>query len=164
MTEMEKSRSVDQRTQRLEQFWLEHAHRLPRQGAVVATYRWRGGIRVGPYFSLSSRDELGRQRAVYLGPASALVEEVRNRLAAAQQTLRTRRTLQRVRRELRRAQRAAQAELAANLAGSGLRLQGLEFRGWRQFSRAAEPLSGALQAPPLPPPAAPLAPPATKEN
>ena len=101
-----------------------------RQGSVAATWRRRGTRVYGPYYCLIYRQE-GRQRSVYLGPAGALVEEVRQRLATLQAPRRARRLAERRRQEAARALRASKARVNLGLRPWGLRLQGFEVRGWR---------------------------------
>lgn len=127
---MEKSQPVDQRRTRLEAFLELHAERLARQGALVATYRRRGTVRLGPYYQLTCRDAVGRQCAVYLGPASPWVEEIRQRLHILQAPQQNQRSLQRAKRAVRRLRAAANAELDEQLRPLGLWRKGAEVRGW----------------------------------
>jgi hypothetical protein len=127
---LENQRSVDQRRKRVETFLAERSAPLARQGAVVATWRRRGGRRVGPYFLLVCRSAAGRQASVYLGPTSALVEDVSKKLAQLQAPLQERRALDLVRRQLRQELKIAQKALAAELAQVGLFRKGSEIRGW----------------------------------
>jgi hypothetical protein len=101
-----------------------------RQGYVAATYRRRNGKTFGPYYLLAYRDD-GRQRSVYLGRAGALVERVREALAALQGPRVQCRLLTNMQRQIRAALRVEKLHLAALLRPFGLRLQGFEVRGWR---------------------------------
>ncbi len=85
-----------------------------RQGSVAATYRCRNGKRFGPYYRLAYRED-GRQRSVYLGPAGAVVERVRQLLSALQKPLRQWRFLRRIDRQARAALRANNARVTALL-------------------------------------------------
>lgn len=127
---MEKRSFVDQRLQAIDQFFAHHAQRLARQGAIVESFRSRGGRQTGPYFRLTSRDEAGRQVAVYLGRAGELVEQVRQRLAELQEQHHARQQLRSVRRAIRSELRTANLNLDLELRRIGLRRKGSEFRGW----------------------------------
>lgn len=127
---MENQRSVDQRRQRVETFLAERRALLARQGAVVATWRRRGGRRVGPYFLLVCRTAAGRQASIYLGPAGTLVEDVSKELAQLQASLQERRSLDMVRRQIQHELKTAKVALAAELARVGLFCKGSEIRGW----------------------------------
>ena len=132
---MENSRFVDQRRQAVEKFLADHDERLVRQGAIVKTWRRRGGRKLGPYFMLVVRKATGRQRAVYLGTAGPLVDEVRSRLAACRRGRRPEPGLARARRSLRRAAATANQIFDRELAVLGLYRKGWEIRGWRGRSR-----------------------------
>ena len=127
---MEKTRSADQKRQRILYFIAVQAEILDRRGSVVQTWRECAGRRLGPYFSLIFRQE-GRQRSLYLGSDPQLAGEVREWLEQAQKPLRERRAAEgrraRGESELRRHKAAWDAELRAY----GLRLKGWEVRGWR---------------------------------
>jgi len=102
-----------------------------RQGAVVASWREYRGRRLGPYFRLAWRDQ-GRQRSVYLGCCRALVDQVRQALAAVQAPLRRSQWLRRMKAEAKAALRASKAELDRQLRAVGLFLKGFEIRGRRR--------------------------------
>lgn len=129
-----RKRIIHRRRERLEAFFELHAARLPRQGALVASYRARGALRLGPYYKLTCRDDAGRQRAAYLGADSPLVAEVSRRLSELQAPLRTRRIIDQARRAARRFQAAANTELDQQLKRVGLYRKGSEIRGWAQAS------------------------------
>lgn len=125
---MEICDSVDQRRMKIERFFTEQLAALARQGAVVAGYRRRGGLRLGPYFKLTCRIG-GRQTSVYLGADGALVQGVRQRLEELRRERSERLQLDRWRRELRRRAREARRHLDEQLRPLGLRRQGHEIRG-----------------------------------
>ena len=126
--------SVDQRRDAIERFVAVHRDVLAEQGAVVATYRHRGGRRLGPYYKLVCRIS-GRQVAVYLGVDDDLIGYVRERLAQLQQTRLQRVRLGAVRRVLRQHAKAARQRLDADLLPLGLYRNGHEIRGWRTASK-----------------------------
>lgn len=128
----------DQRAVRIDNFFAKHSASLARQGAVVASWRWREGRRIGPYFRLDVRDERGRTVALYLGLESPLVAAVRARLAQQRLPHQEQQQFAEAYRILRRGQRAAQANLASELEKVGLRLQGLEVRGFALAKGALE--------------------------
>ena len=101
-----------------------------RQGHVAATWRRRGGKTFGPYYRLSYRED-GRQRSLYLGRGGALVDRVREALAALQQALLQSRAIHRLERQIRASLRAEKLHVNALLRPYGLRLKGFEVRGWR---------------------------------
>ena len=80
-------RSVDQSVQarfsRLARRMARLRDVLSRQGSVVASWREKGGRRMGPYFRLAFR-KAGKQVSIYLGSCAELVEKVRARLAEMQ--------------------------------------------------------------------------------
>lgn len=133
---MEICDSVDQRLGKVEQFLAEHGEVLACHGAVVASYRRRGGRRLGPYFKLTCRIG-GRQTSVYLGTDGALVHGVRQRLEELRRKRSERLQLARLRRELRRRAREARRHLDEQLRSVGLRRQGHEIRGWRRSTPQA---------------------------
>ncbi len=114
---MEIGDSVDQRRIAVERFFAVHHNILAEQGAVVTTYRNRGGRRLGPYYKLACRSN-GRQVAVYLGVDDDLIGRVRERLAQLQQTRAERVRLGIVRRILRQHSKAV---LTTTTFGSFLR-------------------------------------------
>lgn len=122
---------VDQRQARVERFFSDYAGPLRRQGAVVATYRSRDGLRSGPYYKLTCRIDK-RQVAVYLGAADDFVSEVRNRLAQLQEEKQLNTRIRKLRNALRHDARVARRALDAELEQYGLRRQGNEIRGWRR--------------------------------
>ena len=136
---MEISQRVDQQTDRRRQRVLEFldAHRedFTQQGAVVASFRRRGGRMVGPYFRLAFREGRG-QRSVYLGAEGELVAEVREVLQRIQAPWRERQAIQRNKKMIRKALAQCKDELRRELGRRGLRLQGYEVRGWRTLGSA----------------------------
>ncbi len=84
----------------------------------------------GPYYRLAYRED-GRQRSVYLGREGPLVDEVRRLLADLQRPLQQRRAINRLRRQVSAALTAQKRRVDALLRPLGLRLKGLEVRGWR---------------------------------
>lgn len=105
-----------------------------RQGAVVAAWRTYRQRKLGPYFHLVFRDE-GRQKSIYLGRPGPLVDEVRQLLAAVQGPLRRRRQFDRTRRQAMAAFRLSNLNLGRLLAPLGLRMKGLQIRGWHNLPR-----------------------------
>ena len=119
-----------QRAKRVDDFFAQYHTALARQGAVVSTWRVRGGRRAGPYFRLECRLPSGPRVSVYLGPeGDPLVAAVRSRLAELRRPLRQRRQLAKVHRHLRRDARAARVSSAQELAKSGMYWKGSEIRG-----------------------------------
>jgi hypothetical protein len=106
-----------------------------RQGAVVASWRYYRGRKLGPYYRLAWRED-GRQRFVYLGREGPPVAEVREVLAELRRPLRAARAMARARREAMASLRAVKVKLKGQLRPFGLRLKGLEVRGWRTSSIA----------------------------
>ncbi|MEN6458960.1 MAG: DUF1678 family protein [Thermoguttaceae bacterium] len=101
-----------------------------RRGHVSAGYRHENGKTYGPYFRLGYRIG-GRQRTLYLGRSAALVEKVRQALAAIQKPLAIRRLLDQFERQLRASLRLQKRRTNALLRPFGLWLKGSEVRGWR---------------------------------
>ena len=101
-----------------------------RQGYIAATYRRRNGRTFGPYHLLAYRQD-GRLHSVYLGRSGALVEKVRQALAALQGPRIRTRLLTNLERQIRAALRIEKRHLAGLLRPFGLRLKGFEVRGWR---------------------------------
>jgi hypothetical protein len=135
---MEKSKSADQLSHPALQLLAARGDLFSRLGSVVATWRRRAGKTFGPYYSLIYRED-GRQRSVYLGRMSALVEQVRHALQTLQHSIRQFRLFDRLRRQARASLRIQKFRVGALLRPFGLRLKGFEVRGWR-FS----PLRGLL--------------------
>ena len=102
-----------------------------RSGTIVATWRWRGQERYGPYYRVAYRCE-GRQRAIYLGRCGELVEKVRALLAELQEPLRFKRRLAEMRRAVTQALRKVKAELDRAFGALGFYARGFEMRGWRR--------------------------------
>jgi hypothetical protein len=142
---MENRHSVDQRRAAVDRFFKEHRQRLARGGTLVKKWRSRGGRQLGPYFILTVRDGVGRQRACYLGRDSALAADVRQRLDALQAAGRERRAIAAARECLRRGLAAARRQLGRELAPHGLRLHGSEVRGWSH--RPGRPVQAMLLTP-----------------
>ena len=103
-----------------------------RSGTIVATWRWRGQERYGPYYRVAYRCE-GRQCAIYLGRCGELVEKVRALLAELQEPLRFRRELADMRRAATQALRKVKAELDRAFGALGFYARGFEMRGWRRL-------------------------------
>ena len=139
---MEKRNSVDQRQLAVGTFLAAHAASLARGGAIVRTWRRRGGRRLGPYHLLVCRDAAGRQRSVYLGPSGPIVDEARQALEQIQAPRRQRREIEGVRQALRRELAISRIELDAELAKIGLNRQGSEIRGWSRGATAARAANG----------------------
>jgi hypothetical protein len=125
------------RSEAVARLMSDNAALLTKQGAVVAAWRWRGGRRLGPYYSIHFRDALGRQRAIYLGPEGELVVAARRALVELQTPRRLKRRLAEARRALAREAAAARREMDDGLQRLGLRRQGHEIRGWSRRSTAA---------------------------
>ena len=120
-------------------FFTLHSDGLARQGAVVSTWRWSKGRRLGPYYRLDVRDDGGRKCALYLGREGPLVAAVQARLDQLQHPHRQQQQLARATRILRRWRRAAYAHLGAELKKIGLRLQSSEVRGVANQRHALAP-------------------------
>lgn len=105
-----------------------------RQGAIVATWRFYDGRRLGPYHLLVWR-AAGRQRSLYLGRSPELAQEVRRLLDQVQEPRRRMRACARMRQAVRAALRCHKARWAQDLAKVGLTLKGFEVRGWRRRHR-----------------------------
>ena len=119
-----------QRAKRVDVYFAEHHAALARQGAVVISWRVRGGRRAGPFFRLECRLPSGPRVSVYLGrEGEPLVTAVRSRLAELQHPLRQRRQFAKIRRDLRRGARAARVSGDRELAKNGMYWQGSEIRG-----------------------------------
>ena len=97
----------------------------------MATYRFRQGRRLGPYYRLTCRAANGLQRSLYLGLDGPLVAAVRERLQKLQQARREQLHWAHLRRAVQQGRRASQLALAAELAAYELTLRGAEIRGWR---------------------------------
>lgn len=113
--------------------------RFARQGAVVTAWRTYRGRRLGPYYRLAYR-EGSRQRSIYLGRQSPLVDKVRNLLGVLQAKHRFRCLARRRRAELRRRvlrPLKEYLERAFLLYGNGLYFKGWEVRGIRAFQARA---------------------------
>jgi hypothetical protein len=122
-------------------------HLFARQGAIVESWRYKNGQKLGPYYRLAYR-AAGRQCSIYLGKSENLLRQVRRLLEKLQNPLKTSRIL-------RRAQKAAQADLKRHMAQFrldllkvGLQLRGYAARGWRRF-RALRRTSSAPLVPKL---------------
>ena len=150
-SKLEDAAIVDQKPHRALALVAAHSDLFARQGSVVQSWRHVDGKRYGPYYRLTYRED-GRQRAVYLGRAGSLVEEVRQRLAALQRPWRQHRAWTRMRRDLFRSMRQAKAQMDRQLRPLGLRMQGFEVRGWRtspmrkHFAQARSEQAAALRA------------------
>ncbi len=96
----------------------------------MGTWREYQGRRLGPYYRLAWREE-GRQRSLYLGRSTWVVEKVRELLANLQKELREGRVLQRLERAARAASRWSKGLVREQLGRLGLTLKGFEVRGGR---------------------------------
>ena len=143
---MEKRNSVDQRRRAVGIFLAAYAAALVGQGAIVRTWRRRGRRRLGPYYLLVCRDEAGRQRSVYLGPAGPIVDETRDALRRLHAPRRVRREIEGARQALRRELAKSQIKFDAELAKIGLKRKGSEIRGWSRGAAATTAASGGPSA------------------
>ncbi len=110
---------VDQKSRRVLALIASKVELFTWQGAVVATWRWYRGRKLGPYWRLAYR-ESGRQCSIYLGRSGEGVERVRRVRARLQQPLRRHRTCRRLARAIRASLRAALAEFDRQLERLGL--------------------------------------------
>jgi hypothetical protein len=101
----------------------EAAGLLATQGAVVASWRKRGGSLAGPYYKVSFREN-GALRSIYLGRDEHLAAAVRRYLADLQQPL----ILRRLRRQIRRSLRIEKHRLEKILHTYGYYMKGFEIR------------------------------------
>ena len=115
------------------------------RGAVVASWRYKNGCKLGPYFRLFYREE-GRQHSIYLGREGPLVRQVRAELARLQHWVRQKRAYRRARAAVTASLRRAKAELDRRLRPWGLCLKGYEVRGWRSHP-VLRSVSGLLRMP-----------------
>ena len=127
---MENRPVVDQRRERILAAIEARREQLAHQGTIVASYRQRGGRKVGPYFRLAYR-EGSNQRSLYLGSDVELIAEVGRVLQNLQQPERQQCAVRRCKAAIRTSLAHCRAELRRELAIRGLRLQGYEVRGWR---------------------------------
>ena len=100
------------------------------QGSVVAGWRHRGEKTFGPYYRLAYREN-GRQHSIYLGREGELVEQVRRTLGSIQRPRAEHRAIRRLERQVLSAFRVEKIRLGSLLRPYGLRLKGMEVRGWR---------------------------------
>ncbi len=100
------------------------------RGHIAAGWRRRDGKTFGPYYRLAYR-EGGRQHSIYLGRDGELVEQVRRRLEAIQQFRVEQRAVRRLQRQVLASFRSEKIRLGSLLRPWGLRLKGMEVRGWR---------------------------------
>jgi hypothetical protein len=103
-----------------------------RQGAVVETWRTRGGRRFGPYFELRYRED-GYQKRVYLGADGEAAQRVREHLTQRHEPTQQWRQYRQVRREILKSLRTWKAHFREQLRPLGLSIKGNEFRGWSQL-------------------------------
>jgi len=134
---------VDKKAERALALIASRPELFVRQGAVVATWRWYKGRRLGPYWRLAYR-EAGRQCSVYLGRMGEGVEQVRQALARWQDFRRWRTTYRRPRRQVKASFRAHLARFHRQLHALGLWRKGPEVRGG--WSRAVERHLRALRS------------------
>jgi hypothetical protein len=133
---MGKQNASDRRRVAVRHFIDTYRQCLARQGTIASTWRRKGDRKLGPYFLLVVRDSAGRQRSVYLGPASELVEEIRRELAELQRPYRGCQALLASGRSMRRAIPRLRELHRQKLAKAGLRPKGVELRGWSTLTAA----------------------------
>ncbi|MBN2578082.1 MAG: hypothetical protein JXB10_03745, partial [Pirellulales bacterium] len=124
-----------------------------RQGAVVASWRYKNGVKIGPYYRLAYRHD-GRQCSLYLGRSEELVQEVQQLLAQLQRPLRQRKAVDSLRKRVNDLLRRNQADLRAELAARGLSLRGFRIIGWQRlrqecFERQILPRLATNSLPPV---------------
>ncbi len=127
---LEKSTSVDQLDHPALRLLAARPELFTRQGHVVAGWRRLNGKTFGPYYRLGYR-EGGRQHSVYLGREGALVERIRRTLESIQRPRAEHRTIRRLERQVLASLRIEKIRLGSLLRPYGLRLKGMEVRGWR---------------------------------
>ncbi|MGA2799471.1 MAG: hypothetical protein ABSE63_17955 [Thermoguttaceae bacterium] len=123
---VEKTRFVPQldadRWDTVEKFILANRPLFYTNGSVVTEWRWRNGLRFGPYFRLKYRDG-NIQRSIYLGPSNQLAEKVRRLLA----NLQFHRTCRRLRTRLRASLRLEKKHLQNILNTHGYNMKGFDI-------------------------------------
>jgi hypothetical protein len=127
---MENPRPADQHDHRALLLLASRPELFAKQGHVAAGYRTRNGRKLGPYYRLSYRED-GRQHSIYLGRPGELVDRVRHRLGELQRHRVEFRALHAMERQVRASLRVAKRHLASLLRPYGLRMKGMEIRGWR---------------------------------
>ena len=127
---MEKSRPADQQNHRALVLLASRPELFAAQGHVAAGYRTRNGRKLGPYYRLAYREN-GRQHSIYLGRPGELVDRVRRRLGELQRQRIQFRALRSMERQVRASLRVEKRHLASLLRPYGLRMKGMEIRGWR---------------------------------
>ncbi len=135
---MEDLKIVDQRSatrfQRVRRLIVAHSSLFSAQGSVVASWRYRDGRRLGPYYRLAFRVG-GRQRSLYLGKSETVAQKIRQLLGSLQKPLRETRQRRRLLAEALTGIRQTREQMRRRLAPLGIRLKGLELRGvdaWRR--------------------------------
>lgn len=123
-------RTADQRRAVVRRFIREHEAILASQGSVTTTWRWLRGRRRGPYYRLAYRDEIGRQRSIYLGTDKGLAAEAQGALQRLRAFDEKQRHIDNIRRAVRRELRRLRAAMNEELRPLSLRCQGSEIRGW----------------------------------
>ena len=111
------------------------AEAIAREGSLVATWRWHGGHKLGPYWRVAFRDR-GRQKSIYLGRSEPLLHEVRQLLEELKRAERQRKDWARLHAEARTELRRQKALWERELRARGLYTRGYAIRGVRRFARA----------------------------
>ncbi|MBN2579229.1 MAG: hypothetical protein JXB10_09580 [Pirellulales bacterium] len=104
------------------------------QGAVVESWRYKNGRKIGPYYRLAYR-VAGRQRSIYLGKSQKLLRQVRRLLEKLQRPVKTRRTLRQAQKVFQESMKRHQAQFRIDLLKVGLQLRGYAVRGWRRWRK-----------------------------
>ncbi len=106
---------------------------LARQGAIVPSWRYRAGRKLGPYYRLAYRDQ-GRQKSIYLGASQALVQKIRALLDEIHRPRERRKEWLRMRPILWASIRQQKAQWNQVVRAYGLYTRGYELRGRRVAS------------------------------
>ena len=104
---------------------------LLKQGSLQPSYRYRDGRKTGPYWRLVYREK-GRQRSLYLGRRSEVVEAARRILAERQAPGKKERQRRRDDARRSRVMRSLKKNLEAELHKVGLAMKGFEIRRLRR--------------------------------
>jgi hypothetical protein len=128
---------TDPRFRRIAQRILTHAETIAREGTIVASWCWRGGHRLGPYWRIAFRDR-GRQKSIYLGRSEPLLRQVRQLLVDLKQPQRQEKSLCLLHRQARAELRRRKALWDRDLRARGLYTRGYAVRGTRRLHRLAE--------------------------
>jgi hypothetical protein len=95
---------------------------LAGQGSICASWRKRGNIRFGPYYTLRYFEN-GVRQCIYLGQSQELVQQVRHLLA----NLQYKRIARCLKTKIRKSLRAQKSILKNQLLANGYRLKGSEI-------------------------------------